>query len=419
MVDRVVWDSDGGRTYLAGAGRKPRVVSGAVGALLGRLREGDELARREYPEATAALESGGWLAPDVVFRKTRPGPHLRRVQIEVSLRCNLSCSYCYSMSGPGRKQAMSSDLIRSLVEQADAMGVVTIDFTGGELLLDREWRSYVDIAWAAGMDITIHTNGTTITADDVRFFQDRHVSAVQVSLDSHVEEVHDAARGHRGALRRTLRGLDLLTEASVPVRLSLMAHADNVDSLGETIEYMAGRYPKAMLNVDRVVATGGALACDNGLTARRFWQFLTPYLSGNVRAGRVCESPALSDFEPECGVAYSFVYITADGEIASCPTMTSRENPDFQGPDARISTLSEAWYDSAFFNGFRYTNCENVTSCVAGQFCGGGCRSNAYVETGSLTAPDVVACNTNKNRTKVFVDFPTRYARGDFAVVDR
>jgi radical SAM protein with 4Fe4S-binding SPASM domain len=348
-------------------------------------------------------------------------PHLKRMQIEVSLRCNLSCGYCYSMSGPGHRNHLSTRQILSLIEQADSLGVLGIDFTGGELLLHPDWREMVALARSTGIAVTIHTNGTLIKQETAAALKLLGVGAIQVALDSHIAEIHDLSRGHRGALERTLRGLDLLAEQQLPTRLSIMAHRGNIDTLSQTIIFMRRRYPRAIINIDRVIATGGALSTDTGLGAQEFWEFLKPYLSSSVRAGRVCESPGSESFEPECGVAYSYVYITAQGEIAACPTMTSRESPAFQGPaigDGPVGqALAHAWYDSAFFTGFRHTNCENVAVCPAGSACGGGCRSNAYAESGRVTAPDVVACNIRKNPTKVFVDFPKRYAHDEFGNV--
>jgi radical SAM protein with 4Fe4S-binding SPASM domain len=419
-MDRLVWDPFRGRSYLVGPSRTT-TLSGSAGHVAAALRSGYPAARAgqwaAYPQAASQMTEAGWLGDGVAFRTVPRDPHLRRVQIEVSLRCNLRCSYCYSMSGPGQATGLGPERVLDVIAQADRLGVLTIDFTGGELLLDRRWPDYVTLARASGIAVTVHTNGTLIRRETAEFLKQAGVRTVQVSLDSHLPEINDTGRGARGALKRALAGLDLLREFGLPTRLSVMAHRDSLGTLGETITAMTARYPRAVINVDRVVAIGGALNSGNGLSSREFFDFLRPYLAGNVRAGRVCESAAVTDFEPACGVAYSYVYITADGEIAACPTMTSRDDERFRGPSITDGDLDWAWYDSEFFTSFRYMNCENVTHCVAGADCGGGCRSNAYVEAGYVTAPDVHSCNMHKNSTAVFVDFPKRYAKGEYGAV--
>ena len=305
MNSRIVWDSRNARTLAINPDGTRAILSGAAGRVAGMLRSGNPSliaeARTAYPQAAQAIERRGWLSGDWVYREVARDPHLKRVQIEVSLRCNLSCGYCYSMSGPAHRNRLSTDQILSLVEQADALGVLTIDFTGGELLLHSDWRDMVALARRAGIAVTVHTNGTLVRPETAVSLRQLEVAVVQVALDSHLAEIHDRSRGHRGALERTLRGLDLLAEQQIPTRLSVMAHRGNIDTLPETIVFMRERYPRAILNVDRVIATGGALSTGVGLGAQEFWEFLRPYLSGSVRAGRVCESPESMTFEPECG----------------------------------------------------------------------------------------------------------------------
>jgi MoaA/NifB/PqqE/SkfB family radical SAM enzyme len=52
-------------------------------------------------------------------------------------RCNLACSHCYSMSGPGRdtKNELSTREALSLIDDFSAMGVPLVLFSGGEPLL--------------------------------------------------------------------------------------------------------------------------------------------------------------------------------------------------------------------------------------------------------------------------------------------
>lgn len=391
------------------------VVPSHVGDLLATQASGDSeqfsQLSRNYPRTAAALRRAGWLDDEIIHRRVPEGPHLQRVQIEALLTCNLSCSYCYSTSGPGRRERLSHEEIMDVINQADAMAVQQIDFTGGEYLMTPRWRDQVARARELGMIVTVHTNGTLLTPAVVQTLRDLSVAYVQVSADSHLDEVHDTARGHRHALRRTLTGLDRLHEAGIDCRISLMVHRGNVTTMGDSIRFFSDRYPDFLINIDRVIGTTQA-ADDFGVSNETFWNVVSPYLGDRVLPSKACGTDiSVETFEPECGVYYSYLYLTAEGEVAACPTMTSREEPQFTGPNIRDTSLWDAWYKNDMMTSLRYTNCENVTSCPAGSSCGGGCRSNAYNDTGWLTGPDCIACNKNKNPGTAFIDFASLYAR--------
>lgn len=402
---RAVWDAERDRTHLLIPSRPPHVLSGTLGQLLHAYSDGGISA----PRTTRELARLGVDRDRLVAVKVPPGPHLRRLQIEVSLLCNLHCAYCFSNSGPSRREGMTDDEIERLIDQAHDIGVLAVDFTGGEFLMNPSWAAHVARARSHGMTVTVHTNGTLITDDAARALKAMSVAAVQVSLDSHHASINDAIRG-RGALRRALAGIKALTGRDIRVRVALMAHQRNVATLGDTIAFLRDEVPAVSLTVDRVVKSSASVGGD-ALSNAEFWNFIRPLLSPTVEAGRICESSAVNDYEPECGVGHSYMYITASGEYAICPTMTSREHASFTGPSVSDMSLAEAWTQGEVFVRHRNVNCSNVTTCPSGRSCGGGCRSNAYVDGGTVDWPDTVACNVNKNPGVAFVDFPSLYVR--------
>ncbi|QVJ01375.1 radical SAM protein [Nocardiopsis eucommiae] len=280
MPKRIVLDHSGDVTYLIDEKSTTKHFKGNVGTVVSRFMQSSESeklnAETELPKAVQRLRELGLLEADVVFRKVERAPHLKRVQIETALRCNLECGYCYSTSGPGRNESLSREQVLSLIAEADSIGALTVDFTGGEFLLDPHWSEYVGIARSHGMTVTVHTNGTLIRRRQAELLSKLGVSATQVSVDSHIDEIHDSSRSRRGALQRTLKGIDCLVESNVPTRISIMAHKDNIRTVGATVDFMSERYPNARINIDRVVATGGALEQDSGLTSKEFWDIISP-----------------------------------------------------------------------------------------------------------------------------------------------
>jgi len=87
---------------------------------------------------------------------------LRRVNFRFTYHCNISCRHCYNGSGPlARAAHLSTDAMIDIIRQMPAVGIDTLNLTGGEPFL------YLDAVVAlvragrrAGLrEISIYTNG--------------------------------------------------------------------------------------------------------------------------------------------------------------------------------------------------------------------------------------------------------------------
>ncbi|HAM33119.1 MAG TPA: radical SAM protein [Deltaproteobacteria bacterium] len=152
-------------------------------------------------------------APDCPFRG------LDSLWIQVAgLSCNLRCAHCFNASGPGNREmpALSRIDVRSLLDEAETVGVRDIVFTGGEPFLHPEM---VEIAGdtLSRFPATILTNGTLLIGRIVERLaaaaRDSIYSLeVRISLDAPTEEDNDRIRG-KGSFERALAGAACLAEA--------------------------------------------------------------------------------------------------------------------------------------------------------------------------------------------------------------
>lgn len=401
------------------------VLNGGAAQILEDLSYSPEVLEDYFPTQADFLATAigyGWLdrkgSLNGSFTSINGGPHLRRMQIELTTHCNLKCSYCYSESGPTKRSGLSIEEITVTLEQARDLGLTWIDFTGGEFFLFPQWQEALKTARSLGLVVTLHTNGTPLTFKNLAIVQECGIRCLQISMDSHTAELHDSVRGMPGSFEKSIAGIRTAQKMKLPVRVCIMVHQRNKDTVGDTVKWFRHELGVSLM-LDRVIPTGGELDAKLGLETREYFELIAPLTSRDVEATRICENKGTkshSRIEPHCGVAQSFVYLTADGEFSLCPTMTSRDRPFFEGPNIKDTDLKTAWLESDYFNNYRYTNCRNVGICPAAQACGGGCRSNAYFETGEVDSPDFFSCNIYKNPTVKYVDFARRYEEGVFGV---
>ncbi len=134
------------------------------------------------------------------------------------LSCNLRCAHCFNASGPGNRglPSLSREEVRSLLGEAEAVGVRDVVFTGGEPFLHSEMGEIAGDTLRR-FPATILTNGTLLTDRIV----ERLAAAargsiysleVRISLDAPSEEANDRIRG-KGSFERALEGAARLEEA--------------------------------------------------------------------------------------------------------------------------------------------------------------------------------------------------------------
>jgi radical SAM protein with 4Fe4S-binding SPASM domain len=107
-----------------------------------------------------------------------------KVQIQVTNRCNLGCSTCYVDSGEPVVGELSDDEIRALLRQCQRIGVLQIQWSGGDPFVRKGFVQLMRYAHELGFEQDILTNGVAIgrregLASEVW----QYVRAVQVSMD--------------------------------------------------------------------------------------------------------------------------------------------------------------------------------------------------------------------------------------------
>lgn len=153
-----------------------------------------------------------------------------RLWIYLNFDCNLACSYCLTSSSPqAPRRALPSDVFTQLIDEAVSVGIGELFLTGGEpfLLPDAVER----VAYAASQrPTTVLTNGALLRGR--RLEELAALSALpltlQVSLDGHRPELHDAYRG-AGSWQRTVDAIRRLRARGLRVTIGATATPVNAD----------------------------------------------------------------------------------------------------------------------------------------------------------------------------------------------
>ena len=97
------------------------------------------------------------------YRENESGLHI--LEIEITNRCNLSCSHCYVDNGQCRD--MDKKTILQVIEESNRMGINRLVLTGGEPLMHDNLFETANYAKALGIpEIVLLTNGILINPNN-------------------------------------------------------------------------------------------------------------------------------------------------------------------------------------------------------------------------------------------------------------
>ena len=134
--------------------------------------------------------------------------------IQVTNRCNLTCSFCDFWPNPALKsEELSISEIRRIADELAELGTFVVSIEGGEPFTRSD---LVDIvrAFAKRHIAALFTSGWFVTKDNATALWNAGLTHASVSIDYPDAARHDDKRGQPGTFDRAWRAVDLLRDTA-------------------------------------------------------------------------------------------------------------------------------------------------------------------------------------------------------------
>jgi radical SAM protein with 4Fe4S-binding SPASM domain len=153
------------------------------------------------------------------------------VSLEITRRCPLECQHCYNNLPMGDLSARNRELTKQeycaiLAELAD-MGVIWLLFTGGEIFARKDFLEIYTFAKQKGFLITLFTNGILINEKIADYLQEFPPFAIEITLYGRTKETYEALTQLPGSYERCMRGVRLLRDRRLPLKLKTVGTSIN------------------------------------------------------------------------------------------------------------------------------------------------------------------------------------------------
>jgi pyrroloquinoline quinone biosynthesis protein E len=316
---------------------------------------------------------------------------------ELTHRCPLQCPYC---SNPVELERAVRELDTAtwqrVLDEATALGVLQIHFSGGEPTARRDLVDLVRHAAGLGPYSNLITSGVLLDQRKLDALVEAGLDHLQLSIQDSRSDNADRIGGHRGGHRKKMELAAMVTAAGLPLTINAVVHRQNLDHLGEIIE-LALEHKAQRLEVAHVQYYGWALRNRAALMPTRAQSEQAVEL---VRAARERLKGVLAidyvvpdyyaRYPKPCmgGWGRQNLNITPSGKVLPCHAAETITTLKF-GSVTELP-LAEIWYRSEAFNAFRSTAwmAEPCRSCERRTLDFGGCRCQAFAIAGRAEATD-------------------------------
>ncbi len=329
--------------------------------------------------------------------------------------CNLRCQHCYQSASRPLPDELTLNEKLDVIDQLAENDVVAIAFSGGEPLMAPDFFEAASYASSKNMYVSLATNGTLLTRDNVNRLVECGVNYLEISLDAATPEIHNRFRGAAGAWNKTIDGIkNTVARDELFVCIASTITRYNFGEVNALIDLAKELGTKRFLAFN-FIPTGNAVNIrDMDLTPAMREELLETLYMRLKSSGlevmttapqfaRVCMSRSkniiaaahfgagetddktsmLADFIGGCGAGRLYCAIQPNGIVTPCVYI-----PIAVG-DMRKEKFSDIWENSATLTTLRSRDnlADNCGKCDFKSVCG-GCRARAYAYSGDINGCD-------------------------------
>lgn len=164
--------------------------------------------------------------------------------IELTFRCNLRCAHCYVNEPSGdrraRRQELTTAEVLRITDEVVDLGCLWILLTGGEVLLRPDFTEMYLHMKKKGLMVAVFTNGTMITPWIADLLAEWPPLVVEITIYGSTQAVHERVTDIPDSFRRCIRGIELLLDRKIRLRLKTVPTTLNYSDMGGMRALAAG-----------------------------------------------------------------------------------------------------------------------------------------------------------------------------------
>lgn len=306
-----------------------------------------------------------------------------RVDLALTYRCNNACSHCYvppERRGWDATREMDTVKWKQVLDTLLNAAIPHVTFTGGEPTLRDDLVELVQHCEEIGIIAGLVTNGRRLTQSLVSDLANAGLDYVQITLESHLPDIHDQMVGIKGAWSETIAGLKRFIATDIYTLTNTTLTQLNRSTITDTVAYLSKLGQKEFaMNGLIYSGSGRDVAEEQAISEKDLDDLITDILAEASEHDMrlIWYSPTMyCHFDPteyglgprRCSAAYSSLAIEPNGDVLPCQSYFEPLGNILQ------NTWNKIWnHPTAQALRGHKKLADKCLSCELLKKCGGGC----------------------------------------------
>jgi len=327
---------------------------------------------------------------------------------ELTHRCPLHCVYCSNpldLTRPDRE--LPAAVWERVFNEAAQLGLVQVDFTGGEPLARSDLTELIRSARSAGLYVNLITSGIPLDEKRLEELVSAGLDHFQLSFQGAREENAAEFSGTRTHARK-VQVANWVKRHRIALTLNFVIHRRNLPDLEAMVEFTEELAP-SRAEFAHVQYYGWAFANREMLLPTRaqvegsleILKAAEERMRGRTRVEYVVPD-YYAKYPKPCmgGWGRKVLLIKPEGDVLPCHA--ANVIPGLKFENVQANSLRRIWEESDAFRKFRGENwmSETCRTCDRREQDFGGCRCQAFLLAKNASATDPV-CSLSPDRSSV------------------
>jgi radical SAM protein with 4Fe4S-binding SPASM domain len=175
--------------------------------------------------------------------------------VETTHRCQAGCGYCF-LSDRHCAPELNTGILTGVIRKLNADGILYLSLTGGDPFIRPDILTILTTAFSLDFfGVSVFTSGYQLDGNHLDFLKSvkKQIPLMQMTVFSHIDEVHDRYVKVPGGLKKIIAAGRELLAAGVRVQIALPTMKFNLPSLPDTIAFLESEGFPVLPSLSKVI----------------------------------------------------------------------------------------------------------------------------------------------------------------------